>query len=85
VILFELPAKVLPYFVLAFRALVDAGIGPLRGSAILSSVEELPSGTPVYDGKRLGSRELSGRAFDFFLETSIIGKSQGETEVSRGQ
>jgi hypothetical protein len=65
VVLFESPEKVLPYFVLAFRALVDAGIGPARGRAVLSTVEELPSGTPVYDGKRLLDRALPGLAFDF--------------------
>jgi hypothetical protein len=44
VVLFESPEKVLPYFVLAFRALVETGMGPARGRAILSSVEQLPTG-----------------------------------------
>ena len=74
VILFEAPAKVLPYFVLAFRTLVEAGIGPTRGRAVLSSVEELPSGNPVYDGKRLGNRELPGLAVDISPETSESGR-----------
>lgn len=64
VVLFESPEKVLPYFALAFRSLMDAGIGPARGRAILSSVEELPSGAVVYDGKRLQNRALPGLAFD---------------------
>ena len=65
VVLFESPEKMLPYFVLAFRALVEAGIGPARGRAILSSVEELPTGTPVYDGIRLHDLALPGLAFNF--------------------
>ena len=65
VVLFESPEKVLPYFVLAFRALVEAGIGPARGRAILSSVEELPTGTPIYDGKRMQDLALPGLAFNF--------------------
>jgi len=72
VVLFESPEKVLPYFVLAFRALVDAGVGPARGRAILSSVEELPTGTSVYDGKRLRDRALPGIEFN-------VSESTGES------
>jgi hypothetical protein len=65
VVLFESPEKVLPYFVLAFRTLVETGIGPARGRAALSSVEQLPAGAPIYDGKRLQDCALPGIAFDF--------------------
>jgi hypothetical protein len=66
VVLFEPPEKVLPYFVLAFRALAEAGIGPARGRAVLSCVAELLTGVPVYDGKRMQNCALSGLAFEFF-------------------
>jgi hypothetical protein len=72
VVLFESPEKVLPYFVLAFRALAEAGIGPAHGRANLSSVEELPIRTVVYDGKRLQNRALPGLAFN-------LTKSPGES------
>ena len=79
VVLFESPEKVLPYFVLAFRALVEAGIGPARGRAILSSVEELPTGTSVYDGKRLRERALPGIAFNL---SQITGESAQALRVN---
>jgi hypothetical protein len=70
--LFEAPNKVLPYFVLAFRQLAEAGLGPAHGRAGLARVEDLAGydGQPqvVYDGTRLHNRELAGMRFEFSAE-----------------
>ena len=65
-VLFETPNAVLPYFVLAFRQLAEAGLGPGRGRAALTRVEDLAAGggEPVFDGSRLVNRELAGIRFD---------------------
>lgn len=63
--LFEPPNKALPYFVLAFRHLVEAGLGPRRGRAVLCRVDDLgEGGAVVFDGARLHNRELRGLQFD---------------------
>ena len=67
--LFEPPNKALPYFVLAFRQLAEAGLGPMRGRATLTKVEDLAGtngqGQPqvVFDGVRLHNQELAGQRF----------------------
>ena len=63
-ILFENPVKVLPYFVLTFRELGQSGIGPARGRAILSQVDDLASGESVYGDGRFLNRTLDGIRMD---------------------
>lgn len=63
-ILFEPPAKLLPYFILVFRQLAEAGLGPSRGRAALSKVEDTSNGALLYDGHRLLNRDLPGLQFD---------------------
>ncbi len=65
-VLFEAPHAVLPYFVLTFRQLAEAGLGPTRGRAVLRKVEDLApvEAEEVFDGTRLVNRELAGLRFD---------------------
>ena len=64
-ILFEPPANVLPYFVLVFRQLAAAGVGPSRSRASLSKVEDISNGALLYDGQKLISKDLPGREIRF--------------------
>ena len=50
-VLFEAPAKALPYFVLAFRELGRCGLGPGRGRAMLDRVEDLATGLTLYENQ----------------------------------
>jgi hypothetical protein len=63
-VLFESPEKALPYFVLSFRDLARSGIGPWRGRALLRSVENLPGGEILYDGRRFQGEMPDGLHFD---------------------
>ena len=65
VVLFEPPERPLPYFVLVFRELAEAGLGPSRGRAVLTAVEDLTGGGElVFDGRRMRDAELAGRRFE---------------------
>ena len=63
VVLFEPPAKVLPYFVLTFRQLAESGFGPARGRALLTNVEDLANGQSIFDGSSFLNREIEDLEF----------------------
>ena len=80
VVLFDEPGKVLPYFVLVFRQLAEAGLGPSRGQAALELVEDLTNGTVVFDGHRMRDTTLPGKRFEFATaDDDGLRSSYGET------
>ena len=64
-ILFEPPAKLLPYFVLVFQQLAEAGLGSSRGRASLSKVDDISNRALLYDEHRLINRDVPGLEFHF--------------------
>lgn len=73
-ILFEPPAKLLPYFILVFRQLAETGLGPTRGRAVLSKVEDTSNEDLLFDGRDLIHCDLPGREFHFDKPSALLNR-----------
>lgn len=74
IVLFEDPARALPYFVLAFREVGRIGIGPARGRARLTEVVDVASGESLFLNDRFRSSPLKGIRFEMQREAQLVNR-----------